>query len=151
MKNIVISAFALFMVSGFLPSIAQAQDSSDYKDLVSKKDGEYYAEGALKIDIVKAYELHGAGMLFIDVNTPSGYEAGHIPGAVALDVEAMTEPGLAEHAAKDQTFVFYCPHPGCWGAAVASAKAIVWGYTNILYYEGGADSWAEAGHAIDKG
>ena len=150
MKVNLVSALTGFIALGCLTCIAQAQDKYDYTKLISKDGDETIVEGADKIDVFKAHQLHEEGILFVDVNSPRSYKFAHIPGAINLDFKAgLTAESLAEHAAQDQTIVFYCPHIGCYGAATASAKAITWGYANVMIFEGGADVWSEAGYPIE--
>lgn len=152
MKKITISTLLVAAVCGYFPSLVQAQEIEDYIHLITKKSGVLYVDGATRIDIIKARELHEEAILFIDVNSPRGYAAAHIPSAVSLDIKTMlNKESLAEHATQDQMLVFYCPHIACWGAAHAAAKSILWGYTNVYIFDGGAKSWIEAGLPVDKG
>ena len=148
MHTNLVSTLTAMAILSFSVSVTSAQDKFDYTELISK-DGS--VEGATKIDIAKAYELHNEGVLFVDVNTPLRYKFAHIPGAVGLDYRiALTEENLAKHAkTKDQAIVFYCPKVGCYVAAQASAKAITWGYTNVMILEGGAAAWSDAGYPVE--
>jgi rhodanese-related sulfurtransferase len=145
MQMKLVSAFAGFLVMTFAAS-ACAQDNFDYTKLISKDGG---VDGVAQIDVTTAYELHNKGVLFIDVNSPRRYKFAHIPGAIGLDFRTMNEEKLSEHATTDQMIVFYCPSKSCYGAAQASAKAITWGYTNVVIFKGGADAWKEAGYPIE--
>ena len=53
---------------------------------MSKRNGEYFVEGAPKIDAVAAKELHDRGVRFVDVRSAVAYGRGHIPGAHLRDV-----------------------------------------------------------------
>ena len=146
MKKRIILFSALFSIIGISPSIIQAQELSEYIDLISSKGGTLYVEGVTRIDIHKAYQLHKEGILFVDVNSPRGYKAAHIPGAISLDIKTtLNEESLTEHATHDQEFVFYCPHIDCWGAAHAAAKSMLWGYTKVFIYDGGAKVMGKSG------
>jgi len=152
MKKVFILFSALFSIISISPSIIQAQELSEYIDLISSKSGVLYVEGATRIDIHRAYQLHQEGILFIDVNSPRGYKAAHIPGAISLDIKTtLKEESLAEHATHDQELVFYCPHIDCWGAAHAAAKSMLWGYTKVFIFDGGAKEWAKAGYPVENG
>jgi PQQ-dependent catabolism-associated CXXCW motif protein len=41
--------------------------------------------------------------------------------------------------------VIFC-HPDCWGSWNAAKRAILYGYTNVHWYEEGIEGWQEAGH-----
>ena len=121
----------------------------DYKSLVTKSGGEFTVEGVPKIDLAEAKSLQEEGALFIDVRSEAGYVKGHIPGAVGLDLQTqLTKESLAEVAEKDQVVIFYCDGIYCYKSANACAKAITWGYTNVLYFSGGEPAWSKAGYPI---
>jgi PQQ-dependent catabolism-associated CXXCW motif protein len=42
---------------------------------------------------------------------------------------------------KDMPLVFYCLSPHCWMSYNASLRAINAGFTNVLWYRGGVESW----------
>ncbi len=48
-------------------------------------------------------------------------------------------------ANKQHPIVLYCLSPECWMSYNASLRAINLGYTNVLWYRGGIESWKKAG------
>ncbi len=119
------------------------------QSLVTKSGGEFTVKGVRKIDLAEAKSLQEDGALFIDVRSEASYLEGHIPGAVGLDLKTqLTKESLAEVAGKDQKIVFYCDGIYCYKSADACAKAITWGYTNVLYFAGGEPAWSKAGYPI---
>jgi rhodanese-related sulfurtransferase len=131
--------------------VSLAQDSIDPNSLITIEPGAFTVEGATKIDVDTAWELHQAGVLFVDARTADFFRLGHIPGAVLLDAtSSLTEESLAEHAEKDQQVVFYCEYPRCFRSAVGSAKAVAWGFTKVLYFADGTEAWEKAGLPIEK-
>lgn len=46
---------------------------------------------------------------------------------------------------KQHAIVMYCLSPECWMSYNASLRAINLGYTNVLWYRGGIESWKKAG------
>ena len=76
---------------------------------MSKRNGEYFVEGAPKIDAVTAKELHDRGVRFVDVRSAVAYGRGHIPGAHLRDVViTLSKETLSEVADPDAEVVFYC-------------------------------------------
>lgn len=119
---------------------AQAQEA--WQSLLSESESGFVIEGARKVDAPQALELMQAGATFVDVRRSTQYSLAHIPGAINLDVNsALTEQSLAEHATKDQILVFYCSDVGCDRSARASAMAVSWGYTDVIYYAQGWSVW----------
>jgi PQQ-dependent catabolism-associated CXXCW motif protein len=46
---------------------------------------------------------------------------------------------------KEMPLVLYCASPQCWMSYNASLRAIALGYTNVLWYRGGIETWKSAG------
>ncbi len=137
--------------AGVPDGAAPQLSEGDYKSLVTKSGGEFTVEGARTIDLAEAKSLQEEGALFIDVRSETGYLKGHIPGAIGLDLKTqLTKESLAEVAEKDQKIVFYCDGIYCYKSADACAKALTWGYTDVLYFAGGEPAWSKAGYPIAK-
>jgi adenylate cyclase len=129
--------------------IVQAQSTGDFSSLVTKSSSGFSVDGARTIELAEAKQLQEEGVIFIDVRSRS-YPIAHIPSAVWLDYKTkLTAEDLAEVAEKDERIVFYCDGTNCHKSANASAKALIWGYTNVLYFAGGMPAWSEAGYPIE--
>ena len=148
MKNVLLLAASTCLA---LTTVSLAQDATDPNDLITFGVGEFTVEGATKIDVDTALELHQAGVLFVDTRPPNFFRRGHIPGAVSLGATStLTEGNLAEHAEKDQQVVIYCSYPQCFRSAIGSARAVAWGYTHVLYFADGTEAWEKAGLPLEK-
>jgi rhodanese-related sulfurtransferase len=84
----------------------------------------------------------------LDVRTRKEFEAGHIPGAVNLDINA---PDFKEKAAKldrGKTYLVHC------AAGVRSARACnamdQLGLTNLVNLDPGFNAWQKAGKPVEK-
>jgi PQQ-dependent catabolism-associated CXXCW motif protein len=51
---------------------------------------------------------------------------------------------------KEYPLVLYCLSPDCWMSYNASLRAINLGYTNVLWYRGGIQSWKQAGQPVQQ-
>ena len=109
-------------------------------------------EGATTIDAAMAKSLFDRGVPFIDVRDSDYWNAGHVPGALSLNLfEDFTESKLADIAAKDQEFVIIAH-----GSAVsprsarASARAVHWGFTKVYYFRDGFAGWKSAGYPVQR-
>ena len=125
----------------------------DYTALVSRhigKTGKYFdVEGISKIDAATAKTLSDRGVTIIDVRDATTYVRGHIPGAVNLNLLVdLTRENLAKTVNKDDEVVFHCWGKPCIYSAMACAKAALWGYTRIHYFDGGIPAWKAAGFDI---
>lgn len=131
---------------------ASAQSETNYTSLMSKNaQSEFDVRDARKIDHAEARELLEAGAAFVDVRRTLQYKLGHIPGAIGLELTAaFTAESLAEHVGKDETVVFYCSDAKCYRSAQASAKAVTWGYSKVVYFAGGWSTWLANGHPVEN-
>ena len=121
----------------------------DYARLVSKQNGEYFVEGATKIDAPTAKGLHDRGVQFVDVRTPIAHGRGHIPGAHLRDVvTTLSRETLSQVVDKGSEVVFYCYGKFCHYSAFASAKALKWGFSRVYYFAGGYPAWVDNGYPV---
>lgn len=134
--------FILFLLTIlFFATPMAAQE--DWKALITKTGaGTFEIDGAQTIDMEKALRCLNGGVQFVDVRRATQFSIAHIPGAVNLDVNGdLTEESLSNHVDKDQKVVFYCSDAQCFRSANASAMAVTWGYTDVLYYADGWSKW----------
>lgn len=104
--------------------------------------------GARTISTETARLLLRRGYPFVDVRGQSDFDRGHLPGAHHLSVksEAFTAENLSHIAARDQVVVFYCNGVACLGSAMATEKAVQWGWQKVFYYRDGFKGWQQAGY-----
>ena len=87
-----------------------------------------------------------SGLVVLDVRTPEEFAAGHIAGAVELDLQGETfEADVAELDRTTPYFV-YCQSGNRSGQAVAYLQAH--GFSSIYELEGGIGAWQTAGLAV---
>jgi len=86
--------------------------------------------------------------VILDVRTPEEFEAGHLPGAVNLDVKA---PDFREKAAaldKSKTYLVHC------ASGVRSVKACEalchLNFPKLYNLPGGFKAWVKAGKPVEK-
>jgi TolB-like protein/class 3 adenylate cyclase/rhodanese-related sulfurtransferase/Flp pilus assembly protein TadD len=125
----------------------------NYRALVSRHIGEtgkyYDVEGVPKIDVEAVKALSDRGVTIIDVRDAGNYARGHIPGAINLDLNLeLTRENLAKTVDKDDEVVFYCWGKACKYSALACAKAALWRYNRVHYFDGGFPAWKAAGFAV---
>lgn len=106
--------------------------------------------GATTVDAERAKELLGKGAIFVDPRVEKDYEAGHIPGAIHLELKSgLTKESLAKEAGKGDEVVFYCNGPKCGRSSKAAAKAVGWGYDKVYYYYEGFPDWKSKGYPVE--
>ncbi len=107
-------------------------------------------KGAATVDATKAKALFDKGAVFVDVRSDKDWQAGHIPGAVHLELtKNYTAATLGAKARKDQDVVLYCNGTSCLRSSEAAEKAVGWGYTKVHYYRLGLPDWKTAGYPVE--
>jgi phage shock protein E len=86
------------------------------------------------------------GTVVVDVRTPSEYAAGHIQGAVNIDVEAPTFDAEIAKLDKSATYAVYC-HSGRRSGLATDAMGKA-GFTHVYNLSGGISDLASAGGQV---
>jgi adenylate cyclase len=146
--NIKFNFSVVFAVLVMAISALPATSGSHFTSLITETStGEFEIEGAEKVDSAQAFQLLQDGVAFVDVRREIQFKLAHVPNAINLEVNTMlTEQSLGEHVAKDQKVVFYCSDKKCYRSATASAMALSWGYTDVVYYAEGWSVWTARGY-----
>jgi rhodanese-related sulfurtransferase len=86
--------------------------------------------------------------IVLDVRRPEEFAAGHIPGAINLNVQ---DPGFDQNAAKldrNKTYVVHCVHGIRSSQAATKLKAL--NFNSVLDFSEGYGAWQKAGKSIEK-
>ncbi len=86
------------------------------------------------------------GTVVVDVRTPSEYAAGHIQGAVNIDVEAPTFDAEIAKLDKAATYAVYC-HSGRRSGLATDAMGKA-GFTHVFNLTGGIADLQSAGGQV---
>jgi len=95
--------------------------------VVALAAGAVLAAGALSGCTPAAVDT--AGATIIDVRTPAEYQAGHLKGAINIDVQSADFATKIAALPKDKPYVLYCRSGVRAGNAQAQMKAA--GFTNV--------------------
>ena len=117
--------------------------------------GVFDVEGAIKIDVRAAKQLHDRGVTFLD--TYITYSQYRIPGAYFLNwfrqgfgrQREVNETRLLELVDKSEDIVVYSSSENISVAAHTAAYAVANGFKKVYYFEGGLDAWKKAGYPVD--
>lgn len=90
-----------------------------------------------------------SGTVLLDVRTPEEYSAGHLPGAVNIDLSANDFRSRVERLDPDATYGVYC-HTGR-RSAEAMAFMLDRGFTRVFHLSEGYEAWTKAGGETEKG
>jgi len=84
----------------------------------------------------------------LDVRTAKEFQAGHIPGAINIDVNAPDFPEKVTKLDKNKTYLVHC------AAGVRSARAChkmsQLDFPKLYNLEGGFRAWEKAGNPVEK-
>ena len=107
-------------------------------------------DGAVTVSTKRAKTLMNQGVSFIDVRRVADYQSSHIQWSIHLDLKLdLTEAALLSVVKKHQPVVFYCNGDMCQRSALASERAVSWGWTKVYYYRGGFPDWQKAGLPLE--
>ncbi len=84
-----------------------------------------------------------AGVIILDVRTAGEYAAGHIEGAINIDVEGMTFEGEIKNLDNTKTYAIYCQSGRRSRIAVDTMNKA--GFTKLFNLDQGIISWQNAG------
>jgi len=100
------------------------------------------------IDIDEAYEIYTSKKaVFIDVRTAQEYDAGHIPGALLIDINSDSFDEMIQKLDKNAVYVVYC-RSGVRSAR-ASGRMISFGFKKVYNVSGGFNAWQKK-YTLDK-
>ncbi|SRR6266545_3801872 len=141
-------SFAIIL-AGFLAAAmaAHAADAKeDKKAAASEKKATkpFKNADAVEFDKLRADKQN----VVLDVRTKKEFEAGHIPGALNIDVSAADFEAKVAKLEKDKTYLVHC------GAGVRSVKACEkmnqLNFPKLVNLEGGFRAWEKAGKPVEK-
>jgi len=88
---------------------------------------------------------------FVDARASDFFEEGHIPGAVNLPRELLTEGGAQpELLGKSQPLIVYCSGEDCEDSLLVAKGLLALGYLNVTVFPGGWEEWEAKGGAAEK-
>ena len=131
-------------------TVTTAAGAADAKDEKKPSTAEKKEAKAFKnVDVAEFEKLRADKKnVVLDVRTQKEFEAGHIPGAVNIDVNAPDFPERVTKLEKNKTYLVHC------GAGVRSARACDkmshLAFPKLYNLEGGFKAWETAGNKPEK-
>ena len=83
------------------------------------------------------------GITVVDVRTPAEFAAGHLPGAVNIDLQSNTFAEQIADLPKDEAYFVYCQSANRSGTATDHMADA--GFTTVYDMQGGVTAWQAAG------
>ncbi len=103
------------------------------------------ADAGEKVTSVQASELlqDEQEIVILDVRTPREYEAGHVAGAVNIDMTSAEFASKISELDKDKKYLIYCRTNRRSGKAIQVMEAA--GFTNLVQMTDGFVGWSANG------
>ena len=79
---------------------------------------------------------------------PQYFASGHLPGAVNLPLDGLTENAARLLPNKAADIVVYCASVTCQNSHIAERKLRSLGYQNVRVFAGGKAAWRDAGYEL---
>lgn len=92
----------------------------------------------------------GVPVTLLDARMGKSDDGRRIPGAVALDPKVSAEQAAKAIKTKDALIVAYCTNVKCQASEVLAEHLKALGYTHVLRYEKGIETWVESGHKVEQ-
>ena len=120
-----------------VPAVWSAEEAAHAHSKVKQVDVE-------QVDKLRAQKTN----VVLDVRSEKEFKAGHIPGAVNLDVADPDFDAKAAKLDRSKTYITHCVigHR----SAKACDKLTAAGFTNILDFSSGLRAWEKAGKPVEK-
>jgi len=78
------------------------------------------------------------------------YRKAHLPGAINVPHDEITERASAALPDKDAFIVVYCANTECRNSAIATQQLTQLGYHNVHEYVEGKQDWIDAGLPVEQ-
>ncbi len=133
----------LFALSAFLIAVplvlgaADAKPAAAAKPVVKRVDTDEF-------DKLRANKKN----IILDVRSAAEFKAGHIPGAINIDVRAADFDEKVAKLDKDKTYLVNCAAGG--RSATACKKLEVVGFKELYDLAPGFKGWEKAGKPVEK-
>lgn len=106
-----------------------------------------------QITIDEAKQAFDSGASFIDARRKDDYEAGHIKGAIRMNLASFQggDPPLLAMVPRDGVVVVYCGGGNCDESESVAKMLFNSGYQKVFVLHDGYPGWKALGHAVETG
>ena len=88
--------------------------------------------------------------VLVETLSPAHFQHAHLPGAINIPPERVTELAPQLLHGKQTEVVLYCANVNCHASENAAAELATLGYENVRYYPGGKHDWVTAGLPLER-
>jgi rhodanese-related sulfurtransferase len=111
------------------------------------------ATALVEIDCETLWTRIGRGdaLVLVDALPPLAYAGAHLPGAVNIPPDRVDDLAAKRIPETGIEVVVYCAGPTCDSSVEVAERLVALGYTNVLHFSGGKESWRAAGLPLEGG
>jgi rhodanese-related sulfurtransferase len=141
-----------------LPPETQTAPADEDSAIASPESDTLPAAGGSKaqiqgfIPLEKAWALFDAKKaLFMDARDAKAFSEGHIPGAMNVPYDKLTDyyETITSTVIPDTLIVCYCWGPTCDFSDNLASELALMGFTNVVIFRGGWEEWEKAGYPTE--
>ena len=136
-----------------LVKVAWRGELSSYLDKIQEQRRVTEFKGVPSVSLEEAHELwKGGDTLFLDARDPEDFAELHIPKAVNLPLDRISEiknTGILG-LPRDRRIVVYCAKKQCHSALKEAKHLQSLGFTRVMAFLDGFQAWDEAGYDVDS-
>ena len=94
--------------------------------------------------------IDGGEVTVVETLRAEHFEQGHLPGAIHIHYESVTDEAPRVLPDKGAAIVTYCSNTACRNSEIAANQLVAMGYTNVRKYAEGKQDWVEAGRPLES-
>ena len=97
--------------------------------------------------------LQSGTHVILDARPAADYEAGHIPTALSVPYDSVADAMVTaqQHLTPSQPIMTYCSGKNCDESFLLTQYLRRQGFTNVVLFAGGFETWSAEGHPIERG
>jgi len=139
--------FTLFVLGSCFALVAPAPAQTNTNVAGSKKEAKAHTSRRVEVNEFEKLWKDKTNVV-LDVRSSKEFAAGHIPGAINLDVNSSDFTDKVSALSKDRVYLVHC------AAGVRSARACqkmeTLGFENLIDLAPGFKAWQQAGKPVEK-
>jgi len=109
----------------------------------------FAADPVRHVQAPEAAQIIATGkVLIIDVRTAEEFKAGHLRGAMNIDISAADFEARLDKLDKNQPTLVHCQAGGRSTRALKTLAKL--GFAHVIHLDGGFGGWADAGQAVER-
>jgi rhodanese-related sulfurtransferase len=90
------------------------------------------------------------GLVVVDALPPMSFAVSHLPGAINLPPERVSDLAAKLIPQKESEIVVYCASETCDSSLETARALYALGYTNVRHYLEGKKDWMQAGLPVER-